>query len=193
MVPSLPLLSCESSVSVKENPDRKKKQKNKKKTPSHRSILQTCRLSLSNEEISPFWFTSPLLPVNANNLPVFKNFSEAPRQDLLSQIFCNTPSCFAFCNCWFKNFPLKVASGTKLFFALHVKLMKFFIWRKNNVSFSKFLNFCVFMKYTDFKICDVIISIAMQCKLHLCLFLLNSKSYQNETWSNTSVLYDKYF
>ena len=25
MVPSLPLLSCESSVSVKENPDRKKK------------------------------------------------------------------------------------------------------------------------------------------------------------------------
>ena len=26
MVPSLPLLSCESSVSVKENPDRKKKQ-----------------------------------------------------------------------------------------------------------------------------------------------------------------------
>ena len=27
MVPSLPLLSCESSVSVKENPDRKKKKK----------------------------------------------------------------------------------------------------------------------------------------------------------------------
>ena len=27
MVPSLPLLSCESSVSVKENPDRKKKMK----------------------------------------------------------------------------------------------------------------------------------------------------------------------
>ena len=28
MVPSLPLLSCELSVSVKENPDRKKKQTN---------------------------------------------------------------------------------------------------------------------------------------------------------------------
>ena len=28
MVPSLPLLSCKSSVSVKENPDRKKKKKN---------------------------------------------------------------------------------------------------------------------------------------------------------------------
>ena len=27
MVPSLPLLSCESPVSVKENPDRKKKEK----------------------------------------------------------------------------------------------------------------------------------------------------------------------
>ena len=30
MVPSLPLLSCESSVSVKENPDRRKKKKKKK-------------------------------------------------------------------------------------------------------------------------------------------------------------------
>ena len=30
MVPSLPLLSCESWVSVKENPDRKKKKKKKK-------------------------------------------------------------------------------------------------------------------------------------------------------------------
>ena len=30
MVPSLPLLSCESSVSGKENPDRKKKKKAKK-------------------------------------------------------------------------------------------------------------------------------------------------------------------
>ena len=29
MVPSLPMLSCESSVSVKENPDRKKKTRNK--------------------------------------------------------------------------------------------------------------------------------------------------------------------
>ena len=26
-----------------------------------------------------------------------------------------------------------------------------------------------------------------------CSFLLNPKSYQNETWSNTSVLSDKYF
>ena len=28
MVPSLPLLSCEASVSVKENPEKKKKKKN---------------------------------------------------------------------------------------------------------------------------------------------------------------------
>ena len=44
MVPSLPLLSCESSVSVKENPDRKKKNKklfNKGEilAPSHLNIL----------------------------------------------------------------------------------------------------------------------------------------------------------
>ena len=48
------------------------------------------------------------------------------------------------------------------------------------------------MKPADFKICDVIISIAAQCKLHLCLFLLNPKPYQNEIWSNTNVLYDKH-
>ena len=30
-------------------------------------------------------------------------------------------------------------------------------------------------------------------KLHLCLFLLNPKFYQNEIWSNTSVLYDRHF
>ena len=52
---------------------------------------------------------------------------------------------------------------------------------------------CVFVKSTDFKICDVIISIATPWKLHLCLLLLNLKSYKNETWSNTSMLSDKYF
>ena len=31
---------------------------------------------------------------------------------------------------------------------------------KNSVSFSKYLDFCVFVKSIDFKICDVIIGIA---------------------------------
>ena len=30
-------------------------------------------------------------------------------------------------------------------------------------------------------------------QLALCLFLLNPKSYQSEIWSNTSMVYDKYF
>ena len=55
--------------------------------PYHRNVLQTCRLSVSNEEISRFWFISPHLPVNANNLPVFENFPDAPRQNSSSQIF----------------------------------------------------------------------------------------------------------
>ena len=38
--------------------------------PLHRTILQTCRLSPSDGEISPFWLISPCLPVNANNVPV---------------------------------------------------------------------------------------------------------------------------
>ena len=38
------------------------------------------------------------------------------------------------------------------------------------------------------KICDAIIDIVILWKLQLCLFLLNPKCYQNETWPNTSVL-----
>ena len=44
--------------------------------------------------------------------------------------------------------------------ALDVQLMNFFIWRKNNVLFSRYRDFCVFVKPADFKIYDVIISIA---------------------------------
>ena len=35
----------------------------------------------------------------------------------------------------------------------------FLIWRKNNISFSRNLDFCAFVKSTDLKICDVIIGI----------------------------------
>ena len=44
--------------------------------------------------------------------------------------------------------------------ALDVQLMIFFIWRKNNVSFWRYQDFCVFVKSADSKTCDVIISIA---------------------------------
>ena len=43
--------------------------------------------------------------------------------------------------------------------ALDVKLMNFFIWIKN-VSFSRYWDFCGFVKSADLKICDDIISIA---------------------------------
>ena len=43
--------------------------------------------------------------------------------------------------------------------ALNVQLMNFFIWRKN-VSFLRYLDICVFVKSTDFKIHGIIISIA---------------------------------
>ena len=44
--------------------------------------------------------------------------------------------------------------------ALDVQLMNFFIWRENNFSFSRYQDFCVFVKPPDFKICLAIISIA---------------------------------
>ena len=44
--------------------------------------------------------------------------------------------------------------------ALDAQLMNFFVWSKNNVLFTRYLDFCVFVKSTDIKICDFIISIA---------------------------------
>ena len=43
---------------------------------------------------------------------------------------------------------------------IDVWLMNFFIWRENHVSFSRYLGFCDYVKYTDLEICDVIIGIA---------------------------------
>ena len=83
--------------------------------PSHRTILQTCRLSLSDGEISLFWFISLRLPVSGNNLPVFENFSDASRQNSSSQIFRLSPTCFVFCGCLFKKFSLKEAFNNHLF------------------------------------------------------------------------------
>ena len=73
----------------------------------HRTILQTCGLSPSDGEISPFWFNSPGLLVNANNLPVFEKISGASRQESLSQIIRNTPLAFCFVTIFFFNFLLK--------------------------------------------------------------------------------------
>ena len=61
--------------------------------------------------------------------------------------------------------------------ALDVSLRNFFTWRENNVLFLKYLDFCVFVKSTDFKIFDAIIGIATFWELHLCLFLLNPTKY----------------
>ena len=55
----------------------------------------------------------------------------------------------------------------------------FFIWRKN-VLFLRYLDFCVFVKSTDFQTRDVIMCVATCWKSHLCLFLSNPDSYQNE-------------
>ena len=75
--------------------------------PSHRTILQIRHLSPCDGEMSPFWFISSRLPVSANNLAVFENFSDAPCQNSSSEIFCNIPTCFVFCDCLFKKYSLK--------------------------------------------------------------------------------------
>ena len=53
MVPSLPLLSCGSSVSVKENPDRKKKKKKKNSSEDPVNFLKSQSSSLIPKK---YWF-----------------------------------------------------------------------------------------------------------------------------------------
>ena len=65
------------------------------------TILQNCRLSLSDEEISQFWLNFPGLLVSANNLPVLEYFSDAPRQNSLSQVILNTPLALCFATVFF--------------------------------------------------------------------------------------------
>ena len=73
-----------------------------------------------------------------------------------------------------------------------MQLMNSFIWSKNN-SFSGYLEFYVLVKFTDFKICDAIIGIAIMEITLILISFLNRKYYQNEIWSSSSVLYDRYF
>ena len=50
--------------------------------------------------------------------------------------------------------------------ALDVELITFFIWKKN-LSFLRYLGFCVFVKSIDIKICDLIIDISLQKPLRI--------------------------
>ena len=52
----------------------------------------------SDEEISPFCFISLRLPIRVYNLPVLDKFSNAPLQNTLLDIVCNTPTYFVFCD-----------------------------------------------------------------------------------------------
>ena len=63
---------------------------------SHGTILQTCRLSPSDGDISPFWFNSLRLPMSVNNPPVFEKLLDASRQNSSSQIIRKTPLALCF-------------------------------------------------------------------------------------------------
>ena len=67
-----------------------------------------------------------------------------------------------------------------------------FYLKKKYVLLSGYLDFCVFVKSTNLKICVAIIDLAAWRKLHFCLFLLYPKYYQNEILSNT-VSHNKHF
>ena len=68
---------------------------------------------------------------------------------------------------------------------------EYFYLKQNNVLFSRYLDFWIFVKSTELKSSDVIIGIDTKWKLPLGLFLF--KCYENEMLSNTSVLFEKHF
>ena len=70
---------------------------------SYRTILQICRLSPSDGEVSPFWFNSPRLPVSGNNLPVFEKILDALPQNSSSEIISNTPLALCFVTVFLKS------------------------------------------------------------------------------------------
>ena len=92
---------------------------------------------------------------------------------------------FRFCACFEQGFlwhpatiecgfTLKRVRGMTRTYSLHKRVlnctndiksrkalhMNVFIWRKDNALLSRYIDFCISVKSTDFKICDVIISIA---------------------------------
>ena len=78
-----------------------------------------------------------------------------------------------------KNFSNAVLKGylpTKVFFDVKWPLMYnqwfFFIWRKNSVLFSRYLDFSVVVKSTNCKICDVTIDMRIKMKFGLILVYL---------------------
>ena len=71
-----------------------------------------------------------------------------------------------------------------------MQLMNFFIWRKMFCSWD--IKILVFLWNSQISKA-LTSSLALLRNGHLCLFLLNSKHYKKETWSNTSVLYNKHF
>ena len=70
---------------------------------------------------------------------------------------------------------------------------EFFIWRKNNVSFSRYLDFLCFCEIHRFQNLWQHHRHCYIMEVTLMLISFESSYYQNEIWSNTSLLYDKHF
>ena len=67
-----------------------------------------------------------------------------------------------------EDVSLNVTSTTKLFYhkvPLDLQLIYIFFWRKNNVMFSRYPDFCVFVKFLDFKIYGIVIGMLFTWKL----------------------------
>ena len=67
------------------------------------------------------------------------------------------------------------------FFALMCNEWIFLFEEKNNISFSRYLDYFAFVKWEDFKICDVIIGIAKI--MEFTLMRISFEAYVLSKWN----------
>ena len=79
----------------------------------------------------------------------------------------------------FSQIFLKLTSSNRWFFCFNrvfkVQLIKFFIWRKNGIRFSRYLDICIFHESANLIFYDSMVYIIAYEKISFLFFLLNNK------------------
>ena len=81
----------------------------------------------------------------------------------------SSETCKIFKNAYFEE-HMRTTSGWRTIFCHNVSRMDFFIWRKN-VPLSKYLDFYIIDKCTNFKMFNFVMEVTVYYLLHFKLFL----------------------
>ena len=68
-----------------------------------------------------------------------------------------------------------------------------FIFQKSYVPFLRYSSFCIFNHPMIYQICDVMMNISTQDRVHFCIYLLNHNSLSHQTWLTNRYKQGQYF